>query len=106
VLYLCPEMGLISLSDRVRKIGIGDCLGDTLFLRSMNLGGLDLLDLPDEALEGSVLIVDTAIRFMHGDENSAKDMKAFSDVLFDIQRRQGPKGAVIILYHSPNLNNA
>jgi hypothetical protein len=27
-------------------------------------------------------------------------------VLFDIQRRQGPKGAVIILYHSPNLNNA
>jgi hypothetical protein len=101
VLYLCPEMGLISLSDRVRKIGIGDCLGDTLFLRSMNLGGLDLMDLPDEALEGSVLIVDTAIRFMHGDENSAKDMKAFSDVLFDIQRRQGPKGAVIILYHSP-----
>jgi len=101
VLYLCPEMGLISLSDRVRKIGVGNCLGDTLFLRSMNLGGLDLLDLPDEALEGSVLIVDTAIRFMHGDENSAKDMKAFSDVLFDIQRRQGPKGAVIILYHSP-----
>jgi hypothetical protein len=94
-------MGLISLSDRVRKIGVGNCLGDTLFLRSMNLGGLDLLDLPDEALEGSVLIVDTAIRFMHGDENSAKDMKAFSDVLFDIQRRQGPDGAVIILYHSP-----
>jgi hypothetical protein len=101
VLYLCPEMGLISLSDRVRNIGVGECLGDTLFLRSMNLGGLDLLDLPDVALQESVLIIDTAIRFMQGDENSAKDMKLFSDVLFNIQRRQGPKGAVIILYHSP-----
>ena len=101
VLYLCPEMGLVSLSERVRKIGIGDRLGDTLFVRSMNLGGLDLTRIPDAALDGSVLIIDTAIRFMSGDENSAKDTKDFSDILFNLQRRQGQHGAIVVLYHSP-----
>ena len=101
VLYLCPEMGLVSLSERVRKIGVGDCIGDTLFVRSMNLGNLDLIDIPDAALDGSVLIVDTAIRFMSGDENSAKDTKGFSDILFNLQRRQGQDGAIVVLYHSP-----
>ncbi len=101
VLYLCPEMGLISMSARVRNAGLTDCLDDTLLLRSMNFGGLDLLDLNKEALKDSVLILDTAIRFVEGDENSAKDMRIFSDMLFGLQRLQGPHGAIIILYHSP-----
>jgi Bifunctional DNA primase/polymerase, N-terminal/AAA domain len=101
VLYLCPEMGLISLSERVRRIGLTDAVGETLFIRSMNLGNLDLLDIPAEALRDSVLIVDTAIRFMKGDENSSADMQAFSEVLFNVQRLQGPDGAIIVLYHSP-----
>jgi hypothetical protein len=101
VLYCCPEMGLISLSDRVRKMGLGDSVGESLFLRSMNLGNLDLADIPPKALEGSVLIIDTAIRFMKGDENSAKDMQSFSEVLFNLQRLQGPDGAIMVLYHSP-----
>jgi hypothetical protein len=67
----------------------------------MNAGGLDLTEIPDEALAGSVLIVDTAIRYMQGDENSAKDMRAFSEVLFGLQRIQGSEGAIVILYHSP-----
>ena len=101
VLYLCPEMGLVSLSDRIRKIGVAECLGDTLFLRSMNMRTLELLDIPEAALEGSVLIIDTAIRFLKGDENSSKDMQLFSDTLFTIQRRQGRDGAIMALYHSP-----
>ena len=101
MLYLCPEMGLISMSQRIRNAGLTGCLGDTLLLRSMNFGGLDLLDLNKEALKDSVLILDTAIRFVEGDENSAKDMRKFSDMLFGLQRLQGPHGAIIILYHSP-----
>lgn len=101
VLYLCPEMGLISLSERVMHAGLTDYIGDTLFLRSMNLGNLSVADIPEEALQDSVLILDTAIRFMQGDEQSAKDMKVFSDVLFAAQRKQGPTGAIVVLYHSP-----
>jgi hypothetical protein len=101
VLYLCPEMGLVSLSERVRNIGVGGYIRDTLFVRSMNRGNLELMDIPDAALEGCVLIVDTAIRFMSGDENSAKDTKGFSDILFHLQRKQGQDGAIVVLYHSP-----
>jgi hypothetical protein len=82
-------------------MGLGDSVGESLFLRSMNLGNLDLADIPPKALEGSVLIIDTAIRFMKGDENSAKDMQSFSEVLFNLQRLQGPDGAIMVLYHSP-----
>jgi hypothetical protein len=106
VLYLCPEMGLISLSGRIRNMGIQSCLGDTLFMRSMNLGDLKLSDIPDEALFGSVLIVDTAVRFMAGDENSVSDTRAFSQVLFDTQRRQGQDGAIVVLYHSPKATKS
>lgn len=101
VLYLCPEMGTISISQRIKNAGLSDHVNKLLFVRSMNLPRMDLLDFPVDALPGSVLILDTAIRFMQGDENSAKDMRMFSDLLFDIQRLQGPNGAIIILYHSP-----
>jgi hypothetical protein len=94
-------MGLVSLSDRIKKIGLANCIGDTLFLRSMNMRGLELLDIPDEALEGSVLIIDTAIRFLKGEEQSSTDMKVFSQTLFDVQRKQGAAGAILALYHSP-----
>lgn len=103
VLYMCPEMGLISLSDRIKKIGATEYLGESFFIRSMNQTLLRLSDIPEEALEGSVLILDTAIRFLEGDENSSEDMKAFSNVLFAIQRAQGPTGAIMVLYHSPKM---
>ena len=101
VLYLCPEMGLISLSNRITRIGLEGYLRESLFVRSMNLGNIQLDDIPDAALDGSVLIVDTAIRFMKGDENSAADTRGFSEILFRTQRRQGKDGAIVVLYHSP-----
>jgi hypothetical protein len=104
VLYMCPEMGRISVAERIRKIGLADELGRMLWVRTMNSGSVDISDvlkLPDEALEGSVVILDTAIRFMQGDETSAKDMKVFSAQLFDLQRKLGEHGSVVILYHSP-----
>lgn len=104
VLYLCPEMGRISVAERIKKAGLADMLGVSLFVRTMNSGAVDITDvlkLPDAALLGSVVILDTAIRFMQGDETNAKDMKMFSSQLFDLQRKQGEHGSSIILYHSP-----
>ena len=101
VLLLCPEMGLISMSERLRNAGLTEYLDDRLLFRSMNCCGVDLRDVHKDALRDSVLILDTAIRFVEGDENSAKDMRLFSDTLFGLQRLQGPHGAIIILYHSP-----
>jgi hypothetical protein len=101
VLYHCPEMGLVSLGDRIQRIGLTGSLGETLFLRTMNLPDMAINEIPREALPGSVLILDTAARFTKGDENSVSDMKAFSNELFAIQREQGPTGAIVILYHSP-----
>jgi hypothetical protein len=101
ILYLCPEMGLISMSNRIKKAGLADALGDILFVRSMNLEGLELDTVPDSAMEGSLLVLDTAIRFMAGDENKSADTKDFSKLLFRTQQRQGPVGAIVVLYHSP-----
>jgi hypothetical protein len=104
VLYMCPEMGRISLKGRIKKIGLVDALDDMLFIRTMNEGTVeisDVLKLPDRILLGSVVILDTAIRFMEGDELSAKDMKAFSNQIFELLRKMGDKGAIVILYHSP-----
>ncbi len=61
------------------------------------------LDLADEdfqmALPGSVVFLDTAIRFLEGDENSSKDVRAFADTIFSLLKH-GAK-AVVLLHHSP-----
>lgn len=107
IVYLCPEMGLISMSNRLKKMGIEHEVGKSLFFRSMNLGNLEIADLPEEALEGSILIIDTAIRFMAGaDEQSSTAMHGFSEVLFAAQRMQGPDGAIMVLYHSPKTTKS
>jgi RecA-family ATPase len=80
VVYLCQESGQKSLGRRVRNMGLARCIGDSLFLTSMNSEKVNLLELRlREAAKGSVLIIDTAIRFFDGDENSSEDMKAFGD---------------------------
>ncbi|MGE5112989.1 MAG: hypothetical protein ACM3JB_19145, partial [Acidobacteriaceae bacterium] len=48
---------------------------------------------------GSVIFLDTAIRFLEGDENSSKDVRAFADSIFALLR-EGAE-AVCLLHHSP-----
>jgi hypothetical protein len=52
-----------------------------------------------DAVKGSDVFLDTAIRFMVGDENSASEQKLFADTLFGLQRA----GARTITgaHHSP-----
>ena len=99
VLYLCPEMGIRSFTDRVRKIGLLPYVGKTLFVRTMSAEGtLELDELTPEELAGAVVIIDTAIRYLKGDENSSEDMRVFAASIFRLLRDGG--SAVVLLHHS------
>ena len=99
VLYLVPEMGLIAVARRIRAIGLMACVGETLFLRTMNSDGyMPLSDLTTTALKDALVIVDTAARFILGNENSSQDMKLFSEDCFSVMR--AAPAAMLVLYHS------
>jgi Bifunctional DNA primase/polymerase, N-terminal/AAA domain/Primase C terminal 1 (PriCT-1) len=101
VLYLVPEVSLGPWTDRLRRIGLLDFVGKTLFCRTLSSPGH--LSLNDEsllpALPGSVVFLDTAIRFLEGDENSSKDIRAFADGIFALLRHGAE--SVVMLHHSP-----
>jgi hypothetical protein len=101
VLYLCPEVSLGPFTDRLKKIGLIDHVGETLFYRTLSSPAS--LSLADEsllpALPGSVVILDTAIRFLEGDENSSQDVRSFADSIFALLRHGAE--SVVMLHHSP-----
>ena len=85
VLYLCPEMGLRSFADRARKIGLMPYIGKTFFCRTMSADGtLDLAALTIEELSGAVVIIDTAVRYLKGDENSSEHMREFAESICSV----------------------
>ena len=99
VLYLCPEVSLGPFTDRLRKIGLMDYVGETLFCRTLSAQGhIELADLKEE-LPGSVVILDTAIRFIEGDESTSTDIRAFADTNFALLK--GGADAILLLHHSP-----
>ena len=91
VLYLCPEVSLGPFTDRLKKIGLLDYVGESLFYRTLSADGHLTLNAPElqPALPGSVVILDTAIRFLEGDENSSQDVRAFADGIFALLQRRG-----------------
>ncbi len=101
ILYLCPEVSLGPFTDRLRKIGLMDYVGETLFCRTLSADGHLALDAPElqPALPGSVIVLDTAIRFMEGDESSSQDARAFADSIFALLK--GGAESVVMLHHSP-----
>jgi hypothetical protein len=101
VLYLCPEVSLGPFTDRLRKIGLMDYVGETLFCRTLSADGHLTLNAPElqPALPGSVVVLDTAIRFMEGDESSSQDARTFADSIFALLK--GGAESVVMLHHSP-----
>lgn len=99
VLYLCPEMGIRAFVKRARNIGLLPYTGKTFFARTMNKRGILRLDeLTREEVSGAVIIVDTLVRYIKGDENSSRDMAALSAQLF--RMIEDGAAAVIPLHHS------
>lgn len=99
VLYLCPEMGLRSFTDRVRKIGLLPYVCTTLFCRTLSAEGtLELEALTPEELAGSLVIIDTAVRYLKGDESSSEHMRVFAESIFRLIRAGAI--SVLLLHHS------
>jgi hypothetical protein len=100
VLYLCPEMALIGFSNRIKRLGLLPYVGETFFFATMSLqnGVVRLPDLTIEETEGAVIVLDTAIRFIEGDENSSQHMKELATQAFGLIRSGAE--AVIVLAHS------
>ncbi len=102
VIYLIPEAGLGPFVARLNTFHLLDYVRDErLLFRTLSASGQ--LSLSDSrllrAVEGADVFLDTAIRFMSGDENSAAEQKQFADTLFGLQRA----GALTITgaHHSP-----
>ena len=99
ILYLCPEMGIRSFTDRLRRLGLMEYVGKTLFCRTMSAEGtLELDELTGEELTGAVVIIDTAVRYLKGDENSSEHMRVFAGSIFRLMRDGAV--AVLLLHHS------
>jgi hypothetical protein len=102
IIYLIPEAGLGPFSARLKTFHLEGYVQDgRLFCRTLSAqGSLSLTD-PRllEAVKGADLFLDTAVRFMSGDENDASEQRAFADQLFSLQRA----GARTITgaHHSP-----
>jgi hypothetical protein len=89
VIYLIPEAGLGPFSTRLKAFHLLDYIREgRLFVRTLSATGQ--LSLTDsrllQAVHGADIFLDTAIRFMTGDENSAAEQKLFADTLFGLQR--------------------
>jgi hypothetical protein len=99
VLYLGPENGLISFVDRLKRLGLREYVGKTLFFSTMSMSEPPgLLDLTREEIEGAVVIIDTLIRYSEGNENDSAAMKIVAESAFKLIRDGA--GAVIVLHHS------
>jgi hypothetical protein len=107
VLYLIPESSLSPFADRLKKLGLNRYAGDKFFSRTLDATetGVGIKD-PRilEAARGADVFLDTAVRFMEGDENTAKDQRVFADNLFALLKA-GAR-TVIGLHHAPKTFNA
>jgi hypothetical protein len=102
VIYLIPEAGLGPFSARLKSFHLEEHVrSERLFHRTLTAKGqLSLTDpLLLEAVKGADVFLDTAIRFMSGDENSAAEQKLFADNLFAL-RRVGAR-TIVGAHHSP-----
>jgi len=102
VLYLIPDAGLGPFAARLKTFRLEQYVREEkLFCRTLSAQGQLSLNDPRllEAAKGADVFLDTAIRFMTGDENSAAEQRAFADNLFALQRA----GARTITgaHHSP-----
>jgi hypothetical protein len=99
VLYLCPEVSLGPFTDRVKRIGLMDYVGENFFYRTLSAEGTVKLSELNEELPGSVVFLDTAIRFLEGKENDSSDVRKFADGIFALLRSGAE--SVVMLHHSP-----
>jgi hypothetical protein len=103
VLYLCPEVGLRALRHRLKAFRLLPFVkSGQLLIRSLSAPEVPLMD-PRilRAAEGADVFLDTAVRFMEGEENSSSEQRVFAKNLFTLLRT-GAR-TVTGLHHSPKF---
>lgn len=100
VIYLCPEISRGPFYSRVKSIGLLPYAGKTLMCRTLSTEGPIELDDPElkAYLPGSVVVLDTAIRFLKGNENESEHVREFASTLFGMLR-DGAE-SILMLHHS------
>lgn len=88
VIYLCPEASRTSLRKRLKMLGLVEHLYDSntnpegrLYVRSLSKGPKLNLDDPEllKLAAGADIFIDTAIRYLEGNENDAGDVKQMTE---------------------------
>jgi RecA-family ATPase len=102
VVYLIPESGMTPFAARTKLFDLVRHAGDRFFCRTLDSQDPDA-PLTDPAIlkscEGADVFLDTAVRFMEGEENSASDNRQFAKNLFALLRA-GAR-TVTGLHHAP-----
>src|SRR2546428_7175149 len=104
VLYLCPEVGRGPLSHRIKLFRLLPFVqsGD-LCIRSLSAPDVPLMDKRIlKAAEGADVFLDTAVRFMEGEENSSTEQRVFAKNLFTLL--SAGARTVVGLHHSPKFS--
>lgn len=103
VIYLIPESGLTPFASRLRTFGLTDHVEEDFFYRTFSIADEEDILLTDsrmrEACRGADVFLDTAVRFMEGDENASSEQKVFAKNLFSLLKA-GAR-TVTGLHHSP-----
>lgn len=101
VLYLCPEVGLGPLAHRIKLFRLMPFIkSGQLLVRSLSAPDAPLMDTRIlRAAEGADVFLDTAIRFMEGNENSSSEQRVFAKNLFAVL--SAGARTVTGLHHSP-----
>jgi hypothetical protein len=87
-IYLCPEAGRGSIKKRLKMLGLIEYLYDpitnpdgALYLQTLSKGTKIALTDPVllELAKGADIFIDTAVRYLEGDENSSGDVKVLTE---------------------------
>jgi AAA domain len=74
-------------------------VGKTLFCRTMSAEDtLSMDELTPKELDGALVIIDTAVRYIQGSENESTDMRLFAESIFRLMRDGA--ASVLLLHHS------
>jgi hypothetical protein len=87
VVYLIPEAGIAAIKRRLEKMKLLEFVKEgRLFVMPRSIAMVRKLDDPRirEAAKGADVFLDTAIRFIEGDENKSVEVKIFSENCLDL----------------------
>ena len=92
-IYLCPEAGRGSIKKRLKMLGLIEHLYDPitnpdgrLYLQTLSKGRKISLTDPVllELVVGADIFVDTAVRYLEGDENAVKDVRVLTENILNL----------------------